>query len=298
MHIEDLGAFDDEALRVFLDPSDGGVSPGTLGRSLRGASEAVVRRVLDALPQRNAETARAAVHAAADPALAAAAEREVVEQLFWPLLYWTAPEEYVELVRDENINPALVDLLPLDGAVVCDIGAGAGRCTLDIARRASHVIAVDAVPALLSLLRTAAERAHIANITTRRGAFSQLPLDDGAVDIAIACSSFMTTGPHGGERALHEAVRITRPGGIVAVIWPQDPQWFCERGFEEVVVTGDDARDFGDVATAERLCAEFYSEDAADWVRTHATARVPFSVLGMLPPNSMCLLRVPVTPSR
>src|ERR1700741_2869637 len=48
--IADLGNFDDEALRTFLDPRDGGIDPDTLGRALQGADVGLVDRVGTRLP--------------------------------------------------------------------------------------------------------------------------------------------------------------------------------------------------------------------------------------------------------
>src|SRR5205807_7029247 len=77
------------------------------------------------------------------------AQGRVLDVLFWPLLYWNAPDRYEELIAGEDIHPAIIDTLDVDDRVICDIGAGTGRFTLPAARRARRVIAVDAVPVLL-----------------------------------------------------------------------------------------------------------------------------------------------------
>jgi ubiquinone/menaquinone biosynthesis C-methylase UbiE len=183
-------------------------------------------------------------------------------------------------------------VLDLDGRVVCDIGAGAGRFTLLAAACAQTVIAVDAVPALLERLRRNAAVAGRRNVDVRRGSFAALPLDDASVDVAVACSSFRSQAPHGGRRALAEAERVVRPGGEVAVIWPQERAWFRRHGFTYIALHSDDVVRFRDVATAERLCAAYYSAAAATWVRRHNTAEVPYRVLGTSPPSSVCVKRV------
>ena len=229
------------------------------------------------------------------------ARRRVLRHLFWPLVYWLRPDDYEALVEGELIPLRLIDELELDGRIVCDIGAGSGRFSLVAAERAQRVVAIDAVPELLRRLRhTAAERG-LHNIETKRGAFACLPLADASVDVAVACSSFMVRGPHGGVGAVREAERIVRPGGTVAVIWPHNPRWFAARGYERVHVRGPAAVRFRDIETAVRLCQTFYTPAAARWVREHGTAEVPYTVLGVDPPCDVCMKitrPTPPTPSR
>ncbi|MBV8527685.1 MAG: class I SAM-dependent methyltransferase, partial [Candidatus Dormibacteraeota bacterium] len=183
--------------------------------------------------------------------------------------------------------------LDIDGKTVCDIGAGTGRFSLLAAPRARLVIAIDGVPGLLERLASRAKLLGCTNIAMRRAAFTALPLGDATVDVAVACSAFTTEAPHGGDAAVDEAERIVRPGGEVAIIWPEDPRWLQARGYEYIQMRADGAVHFRDVATAYRLCAEYYSESAAEWVRASRTADVPYSVLGVRPPADMCIRRIP-----
>lgn len=288
MRFEDIDAFDDEALCTFLDPRDGGVDPSVLGVAASGRA-GLVSRIIRCLPK-DAVTLFASAAQEEHPAEAVERACSVVrERLFWPLVYWTRPADFAELIWGEHISDRVLDELDLDGRIVCDIGAGTGRFTLAAARRANRVIAVDMVPVMLGRLRRAAREAGLKNVEIRRGAFRALPLPDASVERAVACSSFMTAGPQGGQAALHEAERIVAPGGSVAIIWPQDPAWLRRQGFEHVRVAGSPCHAFRDVATAERLCATYYSEAAAEWVREHRTREVPYSVLGSQPPNDVCI---------
>lgn len=294
--LEHVAAFDDQALRTFLAPGDRGVDPARLGTALQGRdNDALAGRIAAALE----EPARAALalgrSSPADPGAVESARRHVVNRLFWALLYWHDPDAYEELVAGERIHPGVLEMLELAGRVVADLGAGAGRFTLFAAERARRVIAVDAVPALLARLEAHAAARGLDNIETRRGGFLDLPLDDSSVDLAVACSALTSHAPWGGEGALREAIRIVRPGGQVAVIWPDDPAWFTARGFDHVSLPGDHGLRFEDAATAERICRDFYSDQAADWVRSHAATTVPFAILGTPPPNDACFLRVGTT---
>ena len=227
-----------------------------------------------------------------DPAEVARARRVVVESLFWPLLYWHDPAGYAELVAGERIHPRILEAIDLDGRTVCDVGAGAGRFTLHAARRAAQVVAVDAVPPLLDLLEARCRESGSTNVELRRGSFDELPLEDGSVDLAVACSSVTARAPFGGEVALAEMERVVRPGGELAIIWPDRPDWFRERGFTLLTAAGNDTLSFADPASAERICRAFYSEEAARWVAKHEAAEVPFAVVGIEPPNQVCLRTV------
>jgi len=291
--LDQLAAFDDEALATFLVPGTHGVDPERLGSALRGESfDDLAAHIADALPP----NARAAFHRGRgcqrDPRNVERDRRHVVRRLFWALLYWHDPDGYEELVAGEQTDPGLLDALDIDDRVVADIGAGAGRFSLFAARRARQVIAVDAVPALLQRLERKARDQELSNIETRRGSFLRLPLDDASVDIAVACSSLTSQAPWGGDDALREAERVVRPGGEVVVIWPDDPTWFCHRGFTYMSVPATTAMHFRDVPSAERICRDYYSDEAARWVRQHRARVVPFEVLGVKPPSDACVKRV------
>jgi ubiquinone/menaquinone biosynthesis C-methylase UbiE len=298
--LDQLAAFDDEALATFLAPGEDGVDPARLGTALHGDTlDHLAERVATALPPNaRAVFARARDdHAPAE--LVALRRREVVDQLFWALLYWHDPDAYEELVAGEQIHPGVLDALDLDGRVVADLGAGAGRFTLFAARHASRVIAVDAVPPLLDRLQRKAEALELSNVETRRGSFVRLPLADHSVDIAVACSSLTSHAPWGGDFALDEAERIVKPGGDVVVIWPDDPSWFCARGFSYMALPGNAEMHFRDVGSAQRICADFYSDEAARWVQANQARVVPFAVLGVSPPSDACFKRAgEATPSR
>jgi len=215
-----------------------------------------------------------------------------VSKLFWPLVYWNRPDDYDELVAGEPIHPQVLEQLEIEGTSVCDLGAGTGRLTLLMAARARHVVAVDAVPALLDRLQRRARSAGLSNITVVRAGFVPLPLADDSVHLAVACSVFTHEASSGTERALHEAERIVEPGGQVAIIWPHHPEWFAARGYEHRSFEGNTVMHFRDVATARRLCELYYSPAAVRWVIEHASADVPFEVLGTKPPNDVCIKRV------
>lgn len=288
-----LAALDDDGLRTFLPP-DGDAGPGRLGTALQGEEyDELAARIARVLPEDRRRDFVDAREWPESPLVVAMRRRQALDTLFWVLLYWNDPEAYEELVAGEQIHPGLLQALDLDGRVVADLGAGAGRFTLFAARHAARVIAVDPVPPLLDRLRRKVEDQELSNVETVRGDFMHLPLDDASVDVAVACSSLTSTAPSGGECAIAEAERIVRPGGDVVVIWPDAPQWFCDRGFTYMALPGNAEMHFRDVDSAARICADFYSAEAAQWVRDNDARVVPFAVLGVSPPSDACFKHKP-----
>lgn len=62
-------------------------------------------------------------------------------------------------------------------------------------------------------------------------------------------------------------------------------------GSEHIQVAGHPSHRFRDEAIAERLCATYYSDAAAAWVREHHAREIAYSVLGSSPPNDVCIKR-------
>jgi len=109
---------------------------------------------------------------------------------------------------------ALGHLLP--PAEVVDIGCGEGYLTIEVARWASRVVAVDRSAAVLGRAKALAGRRRASNITFKRGELERLPLEPGSMDIALLCQALHHSAHP--ALALTEAVRVLRPGGKVLVL--------------------------------------------------------------------------------
>ena len=119
-----------------------------------------------------------------------------------------------------------------------------------------------------------------------RGFFDQLPLPDDYADLVVACSAFTPAPGHGGEAGLAEMERVCRPGGCVAIIWPNHLDWLAARGYRYVSFPGPMSVEFGSYREAVELAEIFYPE-AADEVRRRGRRTVPFEVLGINPPRDL-----------
>jgi ArsR family transcriptional regulator len=99
---------------------------------------------------------------------------------------------------------------------VADLGCGDGYLTLEAARWASRVIAVDRSPEVLRRARGLAARRRVKNIVWKRGELERLPIADNHVDVALLSQALHHAQQP--ARALAEAVRVTAPGGRVLVL--------------------------------------------------------------------------------
>jgi SAM-dependent methyltransferase len=109
---------------------------------------------------------------------------------------------------------ALALLLPR--LKVADLGCGEGYLTIEAARWASTVIAVDRSAAVLARARALARRRRVTNVIWRKGQLEKLPIRDAAVDVAMLSQALHHA--HDPARAVAEAVRITAPSGRVLVL--------------------------------------------------------------------------------
>ena len=113
------------------------------------------------------------------------------------------------------------------GQEVADIACGTGNVALAAAARGAAATGVDGSAPLVEQAR---RRAAAAGLAARflQGDAGSLPLLDGAFDAAV--SAFGVIFAPDPARALAEMVRVTRPGGVVALTsWASEGP-ICEAG--------------------------------------------------------------------
>ena len=117
-------------------------------------------------------------------------------------------------------------LPPLD---VADLGCGEGYLTVETARWARQVTAVDRSPGVLARARALAARKKCTNITWKRGELEKLPIESQTMDVALLSQALH----HAAEpaQALEEAVRILKPGGrlLILDLRPHDETWVRDK---------------------------------------------------------------------
>ena len=132
-------------------------------------------------------------------------------------------------------------LPPLD---VADLGCGEGYLTVETARWARRVVAIDRSTGVLERAKALAARKRLTNITWKKGELEKLPLDDGTMDVALLSQALHHAGQP--ASALLEAARILKPGGRLLILdlrahdetWVKEKlgdQWF---GFSDDHLTG------------------------------------------------------------
>lgn len=213
--------------------------------------------------------------------------------LAWELLYRLEPELYDRLAGAERLHPGVVGWLPRGVDRIAEVGAGTGRLTMELIERGQHVVAVEpALPLRQILRRKLAAADHGDRVRVIRGFFDRLPLPDAFADLVVACSAFTPSPGHGGEAGLAEMERVCRPGGCVAIIWPNHLRWLTARDYQHVSFPGPMSVEFGSHHEAVELAEIFYPK-AADEVRRRGWRRVPFEVLGINPPRDLAYKVLP-----
>jgi ArsR family transcriptional regulator len=131
---------------------------------------------------------------------------------------------------------------------VADLGCGEGYLTIEAARWASRVVAVDRSAAVLDRARALARRRRVSNVVWKLGELERLPIKEGSVDVALLSQALHHASRP--EAAIAEAVRILAPGGRLLILDLREHR-------EEWVRTklGDRALGFRDEALREMLAA-------------------------------------------
>ena len=108
-------------------------------------------------------------------------------------------------------------------STVLDLGCGAGRYALPMARRAvpeGRVIAMDMWAEGIHQIRETAERNKIRNIDAQvADAGKALPLEANSIDVCLMATVLHDfVGEHMADNALQEVTRVLKPQGIMTIV--------------------------------------------------------------------------------
>jgi arsenite methyltransferase len=112
-------------------------------------------------------------------------------------------------------NPFIASALPV-GARVIDLGSGSGMDCLLAGRRVGErgeVVGFDMTDAMLDKARAGAAAAGMKHVRFEKADISELPIEDGSVDVAIS-NGVINLSPEK-ARVFDELHRVLRPGGHV-----------------------------------------------------------------------------------
>lgn len=117
-------------------------------------------------------------------------------------------EESMRLVREA------AGVGPQD--TILDVACGPGLVACDFARHARHVTGIDLTPAMIEQAEARRRAEGLDNLSWHVGDVASLPFPDGSFSVAFTRYSFHhLLDP---RAVLGEMVRVTRPGGRVAVV--------------------------------------------------------------------------------
>jgi SAM-dependent methyltransferase len=227
-------------------------------------------------------------------ACGAGADPRSDETLAWELLYRLEPELYDRLAAAERIHPEVLAWLPRDVGRIAEVGAGTGRLTLELIDRAREVAAIEPAAPLRELLERKLSRLPNGNrVRVMSGFFDALPIADDFADLVVACSAMTPADGHGGDAGLAEMERVCRPGGLVAIVWPNEIPWLEARGYRYLSFGGHGmAVEFASAEEAAELTEIFYPRGAEE-VRRRSLRRVPYELVAVNPPCDLAYKAIP-----
>jgi ubiquinone/menaquinone biosynthesis C-methylase UbiE len=216
-------------------------------------------------------------------------------------VYRGEAEAYDRLISAEDCEgrllPALMDIAPLEGRSVLDVGAGTGRLARLVAPHCARLVAAEREPHMLARARGHLETMGAANASCAVADARALPLLGAAFDVVTAGWVFghFTFWTHdawreNATRAIVEMQRVTRMGGTLvifetmgtAVTEPAPPApglaayyaWLeGEMGFERRLIQTD--FEFESVEASAETCGFFFGQPYAELIRANRWARVP-----------------------
>ncbi|HVP23279.1 MAG TPA: class I SAM-dependent methyltransferase [Conexivisphaerales archaeon] len=111
----------------------------------------------------------------------------------------------------------LLDMLGVKGTdTLVDFGCGPGYYTMEAARRARLVIAVDISEEMLDKVKEAASKAGVSNVRCVRSDGRELKLEGGTADLVLLVRVYHEIAEH--DAALKEFGRVLKVGGRLAMV--------------------------------------------------------------------------------
>lgn len=187
----------------------------------------------------------------------------------------------------DPVTPGLASGLgPLrPGSTLLDIACGAGEPGLSLVATdpAARLVGIDIAPAMVERARREARRRGAAGASFTVGSADRLPVDDASVDAAVSRMGLFGF-PGSTVRSAHEAFRVLRPGGRLAVaVWDRPELNAITRAGIAAYrdMAGPNAPDFGWLAELADGRRELWLREAGfvDVVTEPVTWQVSFADL-------------------
>ena len=183
-------------------------------------------------------------------------------------------ELYERMATAERLHPGIIDWLPRSADRIVEVGAGSGRLTMELINRGREVVAIEPAAGLRQILeRKLAQAGHGSRARVERGFFDDLPVPGGSADLVVACSVLTPAPGHGGDVGLAEMERVCRPGGCVAIIWPNNISWLAAHDYQYKSFAGPMAVEFASHREAVELAEIFYPHAVSQVRRRGCSSR-------------------------
>ncbi len=114
----------------------------------------------------------------------------------------------------EAIGHFLFHLIP--SIDIADLGAGEGAISLLLARQAHYVFCIDRSARMVEVGSRIARENGISNLEYKLGDIEKVPLPDECVDLSLMSQSLHHAAHP--AKAVSEAARILRPGGLLVIL--------------------------------------------------------------------------------
>jgi len=99
---------------------------------------------------------------------------------------------------------------------IADLGAGEGTVSMLLARQAHYVFCIDRSSKMVEIGTRLAKENGIDNLEYKTGDIEKVPLPDACVDLSLLSQSLHHAAQP--QRAIAEAARILRPGGLLVIL--------------------------------------------------------------------------------
>ena len=134
---------------------------------------------------------------------------------YWAEIYNTRSVDGVIYQQRMMVVLEWIDDLALPkGARILEVGCGAGLTTIELARRAYMVDAIDSSEAMVELaLRNASESGAAGRVKVFHGDANLLPFEDDTFTLALAMG--VIPWLESPDTLVHELARVIKPGGYV-----------------------------------------------------------------------------------
>jgi MPBQ/MSBQ methyltransferase len=185
---------------------------------------------------------------------------------------WVNPLFWTERMRDEALRLARLDDPSLE---TLDVGAGTGFATEGIVRhvRPERVTLLDQSPHQLGRAR---RKPALRGATMLLGDAEDLPFETDRFDRYVSCGSIEYWPDP--QRAIAEAYRVVKPGGIAVVVGPLPPERPLARRLADAWMLFPPESDYR--AWMQRAG---FTDVKAEYVRWHDSERYGISIAGVKP---------------